>query len=45
MLLLDINDHQVYERLEHRRFDPDVGNYYNTLLNPPEDVEVLERLV
>ena len=45
VLLLDAVDHTVYERLEHRRFDPIQGDFYNTLINPPEDAQILERLV
>ena len=43
--MLNLGDSVVYERLEHRRIDPDTGKFYNTLINPPEDVEILERLI
>ena len=45
VLSLEIPDSKIYERLEHRRFDPLQGIYYNTSTNPPTDAEVIERLI
>jgi adenylate kinase len=45
VILLEVSDHLVYERLEHRRFDPLTGLNYNTMLCPPDNDTILGRLV
>jgi adenylate kinase len=45
VILLEVSDHIVYERLEHRRFDPVEGKHYNTMLDPPKEEAILCRLV
>jgi len=42
---LEISDSRVYERLEHRRFDPQTGVFYNTETHPPDDLKVVKRLI
>eukprot|EP01043_Picozoa_sp_COSAG02_P014011 COSAG02_NODE_570_length_20203_cov_8.049990_1_plen_822_part_00 len=45
VLMLDCPDNLVLERLEGRRLDPETGTIYHMTYSPPEDEEVLARLV
>lgn len=45
VLMLDCSDELVFERLEGRRLDPETGTIYHMVYSPPEDEEVLARLV
>jgi adenylate kinase family enzyme len=45
VICLEISDSKIYERLEHRRFDPLTGTYYNTATHPPTDEAIISRLI
>jgi adenylate kinase len=45
VISLEICDSKIYERLEHRRFDPLSGIFYNTSTDPPTDMEIITRLI
>lgn len=45
VILLEISDSKIYERLEYKMFDPVEGVYYNTVSEKPEDEEILKRLI
>lgn len=45
VLMLECPDEMVLERLEGRRLDPETGTIYHMTYSPPEDEDVLARLV
>lgn len=45
VLVLDCPDELVIERVAGRRLDPETGTIYHMTYSPPEDEEVLARLV
>ena len=45
VVVLEISDSKVFERIEHRRFDPVQGVTYNTAVDPPQDEEVIAWLI
>ena len=42
VIILEINDSKIYERLEHRRYDSLTGIAYNTQVEEPEDAAVVK---
>jgi len=45
VIVLDVRDEVVFERVESRRIDPVSGKIYNMRLDPPKDETILRRLV
>lgn len=45
VLFIDVEDDQVFERLVNQKVDPVTGNVYHMTYSPPDNVEILSRLV
>lgn len=45
VVILDLNDSLVYERIENKRFDPVEGKFYNIVKDKIPSQEVQDRLI
>lgn len=45
LIILEIPDFKIYERIENRRFDPVTGKFFNIAVESIKTKEVVERLV
>lgn len=45
LIILEIPDQKIYERLENRRFDPVTGKYFNVVSDSIKEKEVVDRLI
>ena len=45
IISLELSDLRVYERLENRWYDPLQGVTYDCLENPPQDQDIVDRLI
>jgi adenylate kinase len=45
VVLIEVPDEKLEERIIHRRTDPKTGTIYHLLFNPPESEEIRARLV
>ena len=45
VLMLDVGEEELVNRLTGRRMDPETGDIYHLEYNPPDDPEVEDRLV